>query len=130
MLFRSENVNFFRGFVKKWIGLVEMVIYNITLSTRIMMRLVPKGLKQGDPISPILLNLGFFKMLEKAARHTIISCLLPRVSPGDIISLQYGDDTLIFLEENDSKARNLKWKLSCFEAMSSLKIIFQKTNLL
>jgi len=44
----------------------------------------------------------------KAARHGLISGLLPQVIEGGIISLQYVDDTLLFLENNLEKASNLK----------------------
>lgn len=60
-----------------------------------------KGLKQGDPLSPILFKLVanvLTKMLEKASFHGLIRGLLPHVIPGGVISLQYDDDTIIFLE--------------------------------
>ena len=50
---------------------------------------VGKGLKQGDPCSPILFNLVadvFSKMLFKAADVGLIRGLLPQVVDGGIIS--------------------------------------------
>ena len=49
---------------------------------------------------------------------------------GGIISLQYADDTLLFLENNLEKASNLKWLLVCFEQMSDMKINYNKSDLL
>jgi hypothetical protein len=92
-----------------------------------------RGLKQGDPCSPILFNLVadvFTKMLSKAAFAGLIRGLLPQVVPGGVISLQYADDTILFLENDERMARNLKWFLSYFEQMSGMKINFHKSDLM
>ena len=91
-----------------------------------------KGLWQGDPLSPLLFNLVadvFTRMFMKAARERLITGLLPEVRDGGIISLQYADDTLLFLDNNLDKARALKWMLSCFEQLSGLKINYDKSDL-
>jgi len=92
-----------------------------------------KGLRQGDPLSPLLFNLVadvFTKILEKAAREQLITGLLTNVCEGGIVSLQYADDTLLFLKNDLDKARNLKWLLVCFEHLSGLKINYDKSDLL
>ena len=53
----------------------------------------------------------FTRMLIKAARSNLVSGLMPQVIEGDIISLQYANDTLLFLENDIEKANNLKWLL-------------------
>jgi len=53
----------------------------------------------------------FTRMLIKAARSNLVSGLMPQVIEGGIISLQYADDTLLFLENDIEKANNLKWLL-------------------
>jgi hypothetical protein len=50
-----------------------------------------------------------------AAKQNLIIGLLPQVIEGDIISLHYANDTLLFLENNLEKASTLKWLLVCFE---------------
>jgi len=50
-------------------------------------------------------------MLIKAARSNLVSGLMPQVIEGGIISLQYADDILLFLENDIEKANNLKWLL-------------------
>ena len=91
-----------------------------------------KGLRQGDPLSPILFNNVvdvFTKMLKKAATNNLIRGLCPHFFPGGIISLQYADDTLLFVENNTSTATHLKWVLTCFEQVSGMKINFNKSEL-
>ena len=66
----------------------------------------------------------------KAADHNLISGLLRDVSPGGVISLQYADETLLFLENNLTKARHFKWILACFEQLSGMKINFDKSDMI
>jgi hypothetical protein len=71
-----------------------------------------KRLHQGDPLSPLLFNFVvdvFTRMLNKAASHNLIRGLCSHHIPGGVISLQYADDTILFLENNLEMARNLKW---------------------
>jgi hypothetical protein len=71
----------------------------------------------------------FSKMLIKATNGGLISGLLTRFRAGGIISLQYADDTQLFLENDLEKALNLKWVLSIFEQMSGMGINFDKCDL-
>lgn len=69
-------------------------------------------------------------MLIKATNQNLVTGLLPQVREGGILSLQYADDTLLFLENNLEKASTLKWLLVCFEQMSGMKINYDKSDLL
>ena len=92
-----------------------------------------KGLRQGDPLSPILFNLVadvFTRMLMKAANQGFIQGLLPEVHEGGIISLQYADDTLLFLHKDLNQARHFKFLPACFEQLSGMKINYAKSDLL
>jgi hypothetical protein len=91
-----------------------------------------RGVRQGDPISPIkfkFLSDVFTRVLIKAASRNLISGMFRSFCPSGIISMQYADDTLLFLEKYSDNARNLKWLLSCFEQMSGMRINFHKCDL-
>jgi hypothetical protein len=95
--------------------------------------LARRGVRQGDPISPILFNYVadvFTKMLIKAAAKNHITGLMHNMVNTGIISMQYGDDTLLFLKNDVSSVINLKWLLSCFEQMSGMRINFHKCDLI
>ena len=65
-----------------------------------------KGVRQGDPASPMLFNLVadvFSRMLNKAAINNFLTGMMSNIFPQGIISLQYADDTLLFLENNLDK---------------------------
>ncbi|KAE8807126.1 ABC transporter G family member 37 [Hordeum vulgare] len=57
----------------------------------------------------------------------VVSLLIPH---GGVTRLQYADDTMIMVEGSDLDIVNLKFLLLCFEAMSGLKINFDKTEVL
>ena len=70
-------------------------------------------------------------MLSKACRAGLIhQGLLPDVYEGGIISLQYADDTLLFLGNDFQQAKDFKWILTYFENLSGMKINYNKSDLL
>jgi len=125
-----------RGFGERWISWIRKVVRGGSLCIRMNDENSSyfkhgKGLRQEDPLSPLLFNLVadvFSRMLMKAAKQNLITGLLPQVIDGGIISLQYADDTLLFLENNLEKASTLKWLLVCFEQMSGMKINYDKSD--
>ena len=78
--------------------------------------LVGKGVRQGDPASPLLFNIVadvFTRILVKAADNNYISGIFAPNTHAGVISMQYADDTLLFLDNNLENAKHLKWLLSC-----------------
>jgi hypothetical protein len=72
----------------------------------------------------------FSKMLVKGTNCGLIRGLCPNFIPGGVVSLQYADDRLLFLENNPQVALNLKWILTCFEQISGMRINFHKSELI
>jgi hypothetical protein len=66
-------------------------------------------------------------MLAKAARRDYISGFMEDLIPGGIISLQYADDTLLFLDHDYISVCHLKWLMVCFEQLSGMKINYHKS---
>jgi hypothetical protein len=91
-----------------------------------------KGLKKGDPLSSLLFNFVvdvFTHILNKVASHNLIRELCLHHIPGGVISLQYADDTILFIENNLEMAKNLKWVLTSFEQVSGMKVNYNKSEL-
>ena len=111
-----EEMLFTRGFGSKWRGWIKSVVRGSSICVRINDEdssyfKTGKGLRQGDLLSLLLFNLVadvFTRMLVKSADHGLITGLMSKVFRGGIISLQYADDTLLFLENNLDKAKNFK----------------------
>lgn len=60
-----------------------------------------KVLRQGDPLSPLLLNLvadALSAMLTRAGKARVIHGLVPHLVDGGITHLQYADDTVLLLQ--------------------------------
>lgn len=92
-----------------------------------------KGLRQGDPISPILFNLVgdvLSRMLQKAANGGLIRGLLYNSNTQGVVSLQYADDTILFSDIDENHLRNLKGTLAWFEKISGMRINFHKSELI
>jgi hypothetical protein len=91
-----------------------------------------KGLRQGDPLSPMLFNIVADMLaiiIERAKVDGHIEGVVPHLVDGGLSILQYADDTILFMEHDLEKAKNLKLILSAFEKLSGLKINFHKSEL-
>jgi hypothetical protein len=92
-----------------------------------------KGLRQGDPLSPILFNIVadmLATLINRAKEHGQVGGVVPHLIDGGLSILQYADDTIIFMENDLEKAHNMKLLLGAFEQISGLKINFHKSEVL
>ena len=88
---------------------------------------------QGDPLSPILFNVAadcLPRMVSKAQRANLITGLADNLILGGVILLQYADDTIVCLQNDMTKARNMKLLLCFYEMMPGLKINFSKSEII
>ena len=91
-----------------------------------------KGLRQGDPLSPILFNVVADMLaiiINRAKVAGKVNGVIPHLVNDGLSILQYADDTVIFLDHNLEMARNMKALLCVFEKLSGLKINFHKSEI-
>lgn len=125
-----------RSFSPTWINWVKQLLVGGSLSVMVNGEDSPyfktgKGLRQGDPLSPLLFNLvgdGLSRMLAKATENGLIRGLLGDFRPGGVVSLQYADDTIIFSKAEESDLRNLKFILMWYEQISGMRLTFVKVS--
>jgi hypothetical protein len=66
----------------------------------------------------------------RAQQNKLTTGLISDLIDGGVAILQYADDTIVCLEHNFEKARNVKLLLFMFEQMLGLKINFNKSEVL
>lgn len=126
-----------RGFGARWIRWIKNVTKQGSIGVKINGEendffITSKGLRQGDPLSPLLFNLVvdvFTRMLVKGSQAGLIRGRCPNFCPGGVVCLQYEDDTLLFVDNDPRIAINLKWILTCFEMVSGMTINYHKSEL-
>ena len=92
-----------------------------------------KGLRQGDPLSPFLFTLVadvLERMTDKLVEQEMVECLEVGRDKIRVSHLQFVDDTLFFIKENENSIRSLYSALQIFSSVSGLKINFRKSTLL
>jgi hypothetical protein len=127
-----------RGFDDKWCSRIKMVLHDGTIAVKTNNHVGPyfqshKGVRQGDPLSPLLFNFVvdcLTRMIVKAQVNSLINGLVKHLIPNGVVVLQYADDTIVCLENDMEKASYMKLLLSLYEQMSGLKINFDKSEIL
>lgn len=119
-----------RGFGERWIRWIETwcqsVKVKLLINGKVRKEIVcRRGLRQGDPLSPLLFALiadALYIMISRTEEASLLQGL-SAFSSNKIISLQYADD-ITFENHYLKQAAILKWILCCFEIWSGLSINF------
>ena len=92
-----------------------------------------KGLCQGDPLSPFLFDIvaeALSRMISAAGEANLIFGFRLAANGATITHLQFSDNTIIFCDAKEDQIKNIVAILRCFEAISRLKVIFLKSELI
>jgi hypothetical protein len=125
-----------KGFGDKWSDWVMKTVRGGKVAIRTNGMIGPffpthKGVRQGDPFSPLLFNIaadGLACLIEKAQEKKLIEGLIPHIIKNGCAYLQYADDTILLLQDNLEFARNLKFILILLKKCLALRLIFKKAR--
>lgn len=120
-----------KGFSESWINLVMSSVRGGKVGININGDIGPyfktyRGLRHGDPLSPLLFNLAadaLAEIITLAQEKGLVKGVISHLVPGGVPILQYADGTVIMLECEDEG-----FLLYCFEWMSGLKINYHKSE--
>ena len=127
-----QQVLHLKGFSNKWISWIQQVTEKGTVGIKVNDNIghyfqTKKGVRQGDPLSPILFNIVvdiLAILIDREKETELIRGLVPNLVDNGLSILQYADDTILFMENDLEEAKNMKLLLCAFEQLSDLKINF------
>nr|CAD1830576.1 unnamed protein product [Ananas comosus var. bracteatus] len=124
-----------RGFAPTWISWIQEILKSA--NTSVILNGIPgnsftckRGLRQGDPLSPLLFILCvdvLFRMFQRATSSGLLQD--PGIRDVRVQALQFADDLLIFLDGSPRAAAATKLILDDFAACSGLRINYDKSSL-
>jgi hypothetical protein len=126
-----------KGFSPTWCEWISKVMSKGSVAVKVNENLghyfqTRKGVRQGDPLSPILFNIVVDMLaviISRAKEAGQIHGVVPHLIDEELLVLQYADDTIIFMDNDLERAKNMKLLLCAFEQLSGLKINFHKSEL-
>jgi hypothetical protein len=112
-----------KGFSQRWCEWIRLFTQGGNVNIKVNDQLGPyfqtkKGLRQGDPISPILFNIVvdmLVILIAKARDAGQVEGVIPHLIQDGLSILQYADDTVIFMSHDVEKVVSMKLLLSTFE---------------
>jgi hypothetical protein len=104
-----------KGFPKLFVDWVNSVV-NDGVAVMVNDQLSPyfktlRGVRQGDPLSPILFDLAvdvLAVLVKRAQEFGLINSVVFDLVEGGVVMLQYADDTVFLFEDDIESAKNLK----------------------
>ncbi|KAK1297873.1 hypothetical protein QJS10_CPB14g00976 [Acorus calamus] len=125
------------GFEPNWVRMLRACI--TTAKASVMVNGEPcgffninKGLRQGDPLSPLLFVIVsnvFNRMMKRAMESGWVKGLSSREGGSIISHVQYADDTFVLSKARIDAVRGVKFVCRCFELVLGLQVNFQKSSI-
>jgi hypothetical protein len=105
-----------KGFSNEWRVLINSFVSRWSVAIKVNDDVgnyfqTKKGLRHVDPLSPVLFNIVadmLAVLIERAKSEGEIEGVIPHLVDGGLSVLQYVDDTILFMDHDIEKARNLK----------------------
>lgn len=125
------------NFSSLWINWIQQIFDSSRISILVngspTAEFSPKcGLRQGDPLSPLIFNLVGEVLSQLICRGEAQKIFKGISLPGcseSLTHLQFADDVILFLEGDEGSVYGIKRILQCFQLLSGLKINFSKSQL-
>lgn len=125
------------NFGPKWVSWIRKLFETSCIS--VLVNGVPteefcpsRGLRQGDPLSPLLFNLvgeGLSSLLSLGIQSGIFRGITIKGTTSYISHLQFADDVILFINDDDYSVMGIKRILQCFQLLSGMKVNFSKSNI-
>ena len=105
-----------KGFSQQWCEWIEAITHKGQVGIKINDQTgntfeTKKGLRQGDPLSPVLFNIVVDMLailVNRVKREGMVAGVVPHLVDDGLSILQYADDTILFMDHDLQKAENLK----------------------
>jgi hypothetical protein len=102
-----------KGFSEKWRQWINQFVTKGSVAIKVNDDIgryfqTKKGLRQGDPLSPLLFNLAadmLTLLISRAKEDGQITGLIPHLVQDGLSILQYADDTILFMDHNIEQAK-------------------------
>jgi hypothetical protein len=124
-----------RGFSNNWLSWMQNIFGSGTSS--VLLNSVPgktfyctRGVRQGDPLSPLLFVLAanlLQSLVNRAVGQGLLNLPIPCTSDTNFPIIQYADDTLVIMEGCLNQLQVLKELLTVFIEATGLKVNYQKS---